>query len=774
MKTKLNIILTLLLVAFSLNLKAQCDYTDGFSGIPAIDEYVRTEQVVNGWTFYDCSHKADKIFVNINNYKEDYQGYVKSPVYSGGCDAISFDHFYAEPSNLQYACLIVEIVQNDEVVWTKNISDVQGFTYNTYTATNLGISGDFQIVFRPNGINQNQDNPCQPIVTLSSKTSGEEIRIRNICVKTLPVIPAHNYQFNVPKDASVYVGDKDQTVTVAGNYLTKHYVPFTKKDEVYILETDTSNIWYYDLPAPKNAAGGFSYRISREGNATHVGLFKPRNDRTTVEADSLLAFTEEQLSAYGNKAIDHDVTHLDGRNVADMFVNINAQGHLTLPLGEGNTFQLVHTRNWQAIDTDVNNYFIEPEFHYTVVNESGQPSNNVITISPTGLITPVGAGTAIVLVDYDAMVTHHTTNFRMTADDLAKKGALFSKLWPENTSVFVVSVAQPESDIKTNMNLNAFWAQDGTDKTDGVAIDAEHDIMYFEASEGNFPYTFTPEGAAQVLVAIPSVGELMTSYSGFSTDNVVNNNDGSYTVKLHFGRNIVKLVAANGAATYQVITAKPVTYTVNNLTNPGGYFSPGDQVSVLFNTLYHPANKMSGIYNMSAGIQYSSADTNFPLILGPGQYTFASRAQEYKITIPADFEGTEFVLEKGVIKVKGFGSFYGAHRNISIQSGVNPNLNASVREAYFGAIPDVRIRIGNSTATPDKTADNLAVYPNPFTDYVIVNSDTNSIVHIYNATGKVVLQSIVEPGENRINTSSLQRGIYILKYNTKVVKIIKR
>lgn len=687
------LLLPLLLLLFSVNMQAQCDYTDGFNQKAATTEYGSTEEILDGWTFYCCRHLANKVVVYIGNGMDENVGYIKTPVYSGGCDAISFSIRMLYSTS---GCLKIDIVQNGEVVWSDNISDIptSAAGYTDYSANGLNIKGDFQVVFTANG-SWTLENPCGGMVYANASESP--IMIKNICIKKIPIIPPHNFQFNVPKDATVYVGDKDQTVTVAGNYLTKHYVPFTKQEEVYILETDTSNIWYYNLPAPKNASGGFSYRISSNGNATHVGLFKHKAG-TAVEKDSLLAFTNEQLQAYSSKAIDHDEAHLDGRNVADVFININAQGYLTLPLGVDTTFQLIHTRNWQAINTDVDNYFIEPDFHYTILDENGQPSTGVVTISETGVITPVGAGTAIVLIDYDAMITHHTVNLRLSADSLATHGALFSKLWPENTAVFVVSVEQPEANITTNMNLNAFWAQDGTDKTDGVAIDAEHDIMYFEASQGSFPYTFTPEGAAEVLVATPIVGALMTSYSGFAADSVVVNNDGSYTVKLGFGRNIIKLIDADGAATYQIITAKPVTYTISNLTHPGEELSPGDEVSILFNRLYHPANKMSGIYNMSAGIQYSNDDINFPLILGPGQYTFASRAQEFKAIIPEDITKGIFVLEKGVIKTKGFGSSYGAHRKISIQNGVNPNLNASVREAFFGAIPDIHILLKDTEA----------------------------------------------------------------------------
>jgi hypothetical protein len=329
------------------------------------------------------------------------------------------------------------------------------------------------------------------------------------------------------------------------------------------------------------------------------------------------------------------------------------------------------------------------------------------------------------------------------------------------------------------MNLNAYWAQDGTDKTEGVAIDAEHDVLYFEADKGSFAYSFTPEGATQVLLATPILDDVKTGhapslqFSGFSTDSVNSNTDGSYTVRLGFGRNIVKLVSATGA-TYQVITAKPVTYTVSNLTHPDKTFQAGDEISVLFNTLYHPCNKMSGIYNMSAGIQYTGESVNFPLILGPGQYTFASRAQEYKVTIPADYAGEEYTLTNGVIKVKGFGSFYGEHRKITLQNGVSPNLNASVREAYFGALPDITIELAkNNTSIANVSGGKISVYPNPFAESIVIDVVVGGKVTIYDLSGKVVLSTTVQAGSNRINTSTLNKGIYLLKQGTNVVKIVK-
>jgi hypothetical protein len=354
--------------------------------------------------------------------------------------------------------------------------------------------------------------------------------------------------------------------------------------------------------------------------------------------------------------------------------------------------------------------------------------------------------------------------------------------------VFVVSVAQPEANIKTNMNLNAYWAQDGTAKTEGIAIDAEHDVLYYEASKGGYDYTFKPEGVSSVLLAQPAYTGSTTEpinghspapdgknlqYTGFSTNGVTAHSDGSYSVRLGFGRNIVKLVSTTGAE-YQVITAKPVTYTVQNVTHPDEDFLPGDSLLVTFNTLYHPSNKMSGIYNMSAGIQYTGFMTNFALILGPGQYTFASRAQSYKTKIPDTATGKEFTLTSGVIKTKGFGSYYGEHRNITQQNGVTPNLSASIREAYFGSLPEIHIRMkGNVSDIADVNGAQVSVYPNPFTDYIVIEAATAGEAIFYDLSGKTALRVTLKTGSNTVSTSSLIKGVYILKYDTSSRKIIK-
>lgn len=575
---------------------------------------------------------------------------------------------------------------------------------------------------------------------------------------TAEVDTASAFRITVPKDARVFVGEKDQSVTVIGNYLKKHYIPFTEKQAVYVAPKGDKSTYYYNVSKIHN------YRVSREGSLTHVGVFTPST------AERGLEITEEQLNARSPKEIDHNVNNLSGRNVADVLLNINSQGFLRLPLRNDTTFQLINLRVWQAIDTDVNNYFIEPDFHYKVLDEEGNVNDQVITIDSKGLITPIGEGTVIVQVSYDAMMCAHTKNVGNNG------AAFFGALWPENTGTFVVSVGTGETGIQSNMFVGEYWNGEGSDKVDSVYIDAEHDVLYYEASTGGFDYTFKPENVQTVALAQPTIETNGLSYRGFSSEGVTQHEDGRYTLRLVHGRNIIRLTSATGVSEYQVISAKPVSYTITNLTNPNpaNHFAPGDEASIVFNTLYHPANKLSGIYNMSAGIQYTGASVDFPLILGPGQYTFASKAQEYKIKIPEDFTGDEYVLTNGVIKVKGYGSFYGEHRKITLQNGVSPNLNAGVREAYFGSLPDIRLNIKSGSSSLDtEQRERILVYPNPFADYLIITSEDSSEAVVYNIAGKAVWRAQLKRGENTIDTSHLGKGIYLLQYNNQRVKLVK-
>ncbi|MDR2928152.1 MAG: DUF4465 domain-containing protein [Cytophagaceae bacterium] len=548
----------------------------------------------------------------------------------------------------------------------------------------------------------------------------------------------YNFTITVPENADVQVSFPD--------YTGYNYRPFTKVEYVAKMTADGKASFFY------NVTGKHSYRVTQAGKLTQTGAFTPSETNTELE------ITEEQMSLHTPNEIDHDVTHNNNYNVADIFLNINKKGYLQLAQGE--TFQIIPHRTWTMVDNTVNNYFLEPDYHYTVVGENGEADNSVVTIDSKGKLTAAGNGTAIVLVNYDAINAHH-----------AAGGPFFGALWAENTGVFVVTVGAGSSGITSGMFINEDLNTSPTNKLATTAVDAELDVFYYLNNKNGFDYTFTPVGAASVSLAQPVVGTSATAYNGFNADNVTANTDGSYTVRIIEGRNIVKLTSATGSSEYQVLSAKKISYTID-VTNNDGNIEAGDEVVVKFNTLYHPCGKLAGIYNMSAGIQYNDVEANVSPYGGPAQYTFASRAQEYKVTIPANHTGNTFQLTNGVIKASGYGNPYGDHRNLTLESGENPGFNASLRTAYFGALPAITIPLGN-VGVSSLANEEISVYPNPFTDYIIVNANASGTATVYSLSGKQVLSINIAAGSNRIETSMLAKGVYLLKVGKSAVKVVK-
>ena len=449
----------------------------------------------------------------------------------------------------------------------------------------------------------------------------------------------------------------------------------------------------------------YNYRTWREGGLTQAGYFISKAGENVCPE---LIFTEEDYAAFGPKTIKHDVTWNGGYETGDIFVNINERGHLNMKVGD--KYDAHAMRTWQLTDTQTNNYFMEPDFHYTVVDLDGNPSTGVIEISPRpnseggdcwSVINAVGKGTAIVLVTYDAIGTNYY-DYSYKTQKVEKTpymgGEYWGAIWPENTAAYVVTVGGDATTIKPNMHINEAY-NTGALKVAGENVDAEHDVFYYLDTEPGAEYTFTPEGVASVEMAYPTIGAQMATYTGFGSEGVTKNDNGSYTLLLKEGRQIVRMKDAQGNAVYQVLTAKPCHREITNESRPGSnIFQPGDKVKIQYSGLRHPANKLSGIYNMSAYVTYNSVPNGTSLILGPGQYTFgsapAAQAIMFEIAEDHDVAATpEIVMNEGVLQVNGYGDPIGNHRTISRLAGRSPNFTAVPHKTYFGFIPEVRIAL---------------------------------------------------------------------------------
>lgn len=469
-----------------------------------------------------------------------------------------------------------------------------------------------------------------------------------------------------------------------------HYVDFTKINPQSVETKGDSKIYTYTLALGQ----AYNYRTWMDSGLTQGGHFTMAND---AAKRPVLSFTEADYKAFDPKRINHDVNSNQGYETGDIFVNINERGHLLMNVGD--KYDALALRTWELTSSSAGNYFIEPDFHYTVIGLDGKPSTDVIEIAQTAGsawadIRAKAAGTAIVLVTYDAIGLN-------AYDSSGKKspfmgGEYWGAIWPENTGVYIVTVGQGATSINPNMLINEKYNKD-TMKNAGKYVDAEHDVFYYLDTDEGAHYTFTPDGVNKVTIAYPTIGEHMATYSGFGSEGVTKNADGSYTLLLKEGRQIVRLTDAAGKSVYQVLTAKPCHREITNASREGSkIFQPGDQIKIQYSGLRHPANKLAGIYNMSAYVTYNGVPNGSSLILGSGQYTFgsAASAQAVTVNIPEDLDVTttpELVMNEGVIQVNGYGDPIGNHRIINRYAGRSANFTAIAHKTYFGYLPDVKV-----------------------------------------------------------------------------------
>ena len=486
---------------------------------------------------------------------------------------------------------------------------------------------------------------------------------------------SYPYSITVPAGANLFLGTK-----------IAHFIKFKEVSPDSI--TNGGTVYNFRLADKQD----YNYRVSQEGKLTQAGIFTMNGDETKRPT---LVFTDADMEAKDPKFIDHDVNSNNKYNVGDLFLNINAAGHLQLA-NVGDTYDILPMRNWELTNTITANYFIEPDFHFTVVNLNGQQDNSVVKVEDE-LLTAIGTGTAIVLVTYDAIRLAYYNNSATAGNFVG--GNDWGAIWPENTGAFVVTVGEAATDIKSNIIINKDYLTQagGVDTKMAMEnLDAEFDILYYLDTEEGFDYTFTPEGVASVTLARPVIGTNIASYTGFSEEGVTANVDGSYTVCLTEGRNIVCLTDAAGKSVYQVITAKPCHRDIKVGDSIVTSVKPGDKVTVQYSGLYHPANKLAGIHNFSSYVTYKKVTDGITLSkASANQYMMAATpaAQAVSFTIPENWDTPTIELSDGVMAISGFGDPVGNHRATSKLTGRAPNFTAISQSASLGRVPAVELSV---------------------------------------------------------------------------------
>lgn len=374
----------------------------------------------------------------------------------------------------------------------------------------------------------------------------------------------------------------------------------------------------------------------------------------------------------------------------DLYTSVGGNS-VYLTMNQNEQVRLEGFRVEQTVTDSISNQFVEPDMHYEVIqgdsvslNSAGAPGREF------QMLTATKKGTSIIKVTYDDIDIWETGILGQGSPDKYYCDSIDDI----NTGIVIVNVGGNSGEIQSNTNLNMY------------------DTVYF-ASKITMPdgtwkngtesasYTFKPTAGN---VSISTV-RIRTPYLGTGNWNdesawitCQSDEDGSYTVDLKNGRNIIEITDSEGNVLYDTINAKAVELNIINNTHSGKNPRIGDSIGVSFDGLELPIYKMCGIYNPgfpdTTWVEYRDADGNIARSAGV-QYAIHLYNT---VTFDVNKSG-EFTLSGGKIHCGHLGSPLNAHLDISLD-GAPPNLNASAgtNSPYFCILPDITLTVDGGEA----------------------------------------------------------------------------
>lgn len=502
------------------------------------------------------------------------------------------------------------------------------------------------------------------IYTIENITEAQVVTVEGVRAKTLAEL---NVTVIAPEGSTVSSG--------------RHYSYFKYDFSEPLEETILEDGRIQKVFPTQNGRSGF-IRVQHPEGVTYW-------DFDGLTAGKVFEITEEMLFIGSEEFTPKTVYSDFEKNIkdkADLYLTVNEKGWLDMATGD--TWNLNVFRNFLSLgNTITNDCLALPDTHYQVIDVNGNPSD-VVSVTPDANnscyaeIRAENPGTAIILVTYDAVLNNK-----------GEGGKQWSALWPENTGVIVVTVDGAAADFATNMTVNE--EANGTGKQ---VIDAEHDILFYVGSKGA-SYSFKPDAGCSVTVNRSTVGSEMT-FGGFTSGGVRTASDGTVTVSgLTTGTHIIK-VEKDGAAVYQVIRARQVSFELlhsdGTEVTAGSPAQPGETITVQFHELVSPMEKLSGVYNTNFAFRYTGENGEIVQSTsssGYGVYTFSGNEslQKFTVTIPSYWNENTFALTDGAIRLGGYGSNAGAHRTLTYIAGKEVNTNASGVSGYLSVLPEIVI-----------------------------------------------------------------------------------
>ena len=81
---------------------------------------------------------------------------------------------------------------------------------------------------------------------------------------------------------------------------------------------------------------------------------------------------------------------------------------------------------------------------------------------------------------------------------------------------------------------------------------------------------------------------------------------------------------------------------------------------------------------------------------------------------------------------------------------------------------------GTTTSTGELNQVALKVYPNPVSEYLYVQTDIDMNMALYSARGKRIHVQQIQSGNNELDVSNLEGGLYFLNLSTETETVTKK
>ncbi|MCC3867862.1 InlB B-repeat-containing protein [Terrisporobacter mayombei] len=452
--------------------------------------------------------------------------------------------------------------------------------------------------------------------------------------------------------------------------------------EVKPLSVDTSNKEYdsYKFQVPSDdymlVAGG--------GDTEYVKTTKPYFHLDTDKV-------KEAITIDLVKKEDYEENPYSRYKVDDIYTNIVDEGSY-VNMNVGDTQRLETFRVWQGMTSPVSNKFFEPDKHYEVIygkeclsiEEKGGEGRKYVNM------TGKKDGIAVIKFTYDSLIEGQEATNNPGFDKSNIYG--FNAIDKEQTGIVIVNVGGSRGDIDPNFKVrNRDWTKYDTVYFTGDTTYPDGTVV---KGKGYGEYTFTPSKGVTVETHDPihMDSDFANNWTKYEADK-----NGSYTIKVKTGRNIVRMKSGDNVI-YYVLDAMESNISISNDSNKGKELKVEDKASVSFTNLEVPIYKMAAIYNPGFPDRtYLVYDLNGETIEGPHkQYSVNS-----PLTFTIDKKGT-YKLSKGKVHAEHMGSPLNTHCSIP-EEGLPPNFNAGYgdNDIYFNIMPDIEISVDDEdTSTP--------------------------------------------------------------------------